>query len=83
MGHVLAALRELDERGARAIEVRRRRRRRVRRELRRPLAAHGLALGLQNWYVDEHGIDPNQWPWTLLVYRRRTAQLDPDAYALT
>ena len=36
----------------------------------------------RNWYVDEHGIDPNQWPWVWSTYRRRTAKVDPAAYEL-
>jgi hypothetical protein len=34
-------------------------------------------------YVDEQGNDPNQWPWLWSAYRRRTARLDPGAYALS
>ena len=47
-------------------------------------SAHALAgtvwhSGCTNWYVDENGNDPRQWPWSWRSYRRRTATLDPGA----
>ena len=83
MNHVLAALRELDERGAERIEVRREAADAFDRELRQALAGTVWASGCENWYVDEKGFDPNQWPWTWTAYRRRTAQLAPGAYAFS
>jgi cation diffusion facilitator CzcD-associated flavoprotein CzcO len=83
IAHVLAALRELDRRGAKAIEVRREAADAFDAELRKALAGTVWHSGCTNWYVDEHGNDPSQWPWTWLEYRRRTATLDPDAYALS
>jgi hypothetical protein len=38
--------------------------------------------GCSSWYVDEHGNNPNQWPWLWTTYRRRTASVDPAAYEL-
>ena len=38
--------------------------------------------GCTNWYVDENGNDPNQWPWMWSSYRRRTARWAPGAYEL-
>ena len=52
------------------------------RELRAALAGSVWHTGCTNWYVDEHGNDPNQWPWLWSDYRRRTAQLEPGAYEL-
>jgi cation diffusion facilitator CzcD-associated flavoprotein CzcO len=83
IAHVLAALRELDRRGAKAIEVRREAADAFDADLRKALAGTVWHSGCTNWYVDEHGNDPSQWPWTWLEYRRRTATLDPDAYALS
>ena len=83
MNHVLAALAELDRAGADRIELRREAADAFDRELRRALAGTVWASGCTNWYVDEHGFDPNQWPWTWSAYRRRTAQLEPGAYALS
>jgi cation diffusion facilitator CzcD-associated flavoprotein CzcO len=83
MNHVLAAVRELDRTGAQRIEIRREAADAFDRDLRRALAGTVWASGCQNWYVDENGFDPNQWPWTWTAYRRRTAQLEPGAYALS
>jgi cation diffusion facilitator CzcD-associated flavoprotein CzcO len=83
IAHVLAALRELDRRGAATIEVRREAADAFDAELRRALAATVWHSGCTNWYVDERGNDPSQWPWTWSEYRRRTAALDPAAYALS
>ena len=83
IAHVLAALRELDRRGASTIEVRREAADAFNASLREALAGTVWHSGCTNWYVDEHGNDPSQWPWTWLEYRRRTATLDPDAYALS
>jgi cation diffusion facilitator CzcD-associated flavoprotein CzcO len=82
MQHVLAALGELERTGARRIEVRQEAAERFERELRSALAGTVWHTGCTNWYVDEQGNDPNQWPWTWRTYRRRAAQLEPGAYAL-
>jgi len=83
MAHVLAALDALDHAGARTIEVRRAAAEAFDRELRAALAGTVWHSGCTNWYVDENGHDPNQWPWLWTTYRRRTARLDPAAYAFT
>ncbi len=83
MGHVLAALRELDRAEADRIEVRREAAERFDRELRDALAGTVWHSGCTNWYVDENGNDPQQWPWQWSAYRRRTARLDPGAYELS
>jgi cation diffusion facilitator CzcD-associated flavoprotein CzcO len=82
IGHVLAALRELDRAEASRIEVRREVAQRFDRELRDALAGTVWHSGCTNWYVDEDGNDPSQWPWTWSAYRRRTAALEPGAYEL-
>jgi cation diffusion facilitator CzcD-associated flavoprotein CzcO len=83
MGHVLAALEELEESGAHTIEVRREAADAFDRELRDALAGTVWHSGCTNWYVDEHGNDPNQWPWLWTTYRRRTERLEPGAYELS
>jgi cation diffusion facilitator CzcD-associated flavoprotein CzcO len=80
--HVLAALAALDRAGAERIEVRREAADAFARELRGALARTVWHSGCENWYVDEHGNDPNQWPYPFTSYRRRAARLDPAAYAL-
>jgi hypothetical protein len=52
------------------------------RELRAALEATVWHTGCTNWYRDERGNDPNQWPWLWSRYRRRTARLAPGAYRL-
>jgi cation diffusion facilitator CzcD-associated flavoprotein CzcO len=81
-GHLLAALREMDASGADRIEVSAAAAEGFDRELRTALAGTVWQAGCSNWYVDEDGNDPNNWPWTWSAYRRRTRELAPGAYAL-
>jgi len=82
MAHVLAALGELDRAGAQRIEVSRQAAEAFDRELRDALKGTVWHTGCTNWYVDENGNDPNQWPWVWSRYRRRTARIEPGTYAL-
>jgi cation diffusion facilitator CzcD-associated flavoprotein CzcO len=82
VAHVIAALEELDRADARRIEVRRQTADQFDRELRAALAQSVWHTGCTNWYVDENGNDPNQWPWLWSTYRRRTASVDRQAYEL-
>jgi cation diffusion facilitator CzcD-associated flavoprotein CzcO len=79
--HVIAALRELDRAGARRIEVQREAAEAFDRELRDALRSTVWHTGCTNWYVDQNGNDPNQWPWLWSTYRRRTAIIAPGAYS--
>jgi cation diffusion facilitator CzcD-associated flavoprotein CzcO len=83
IGHVLAALRELERAEASRIEVRREAAERFDRELRAALEGTVWHTGCTSWYVDENGNDPSQWPWLWSTYRRRTARLEPGAYELS
>jgi cation diffusion facilitator CzcD-associated flavoprotein CzcO len=83
LGHVLAALEAMERGGAERIEVRREAAEDFDRELRVALAKTVWQSGCANWYVDEQGNDPNNWPWLWRTYRRRTAQLAPGAYRLS
>jgi len=80
--HVISALQEMDRAEARRIEVRREAAEGFDRELRAALDKTVWHSGCTNWYVDENGNDPNNWPWLWSTYRRRTAQLAPGAYSL-
>jgi cation diffusion facilitator CzcD-associated flavoprotein CzcO len=82
MAHVVEALRELERAEATRIEVRREAAERFDRELRDALVGTVWHSGCTNWYVDENGNDPQQWPWLWSTYRRRTARLEPGAYEL-
>jgi cation diffusion facilitator CzcD-associated flavoprotein CzcO len=83
VAHVIAALRELDRRAARKIEVRREAAQAFDRELRDALTKTVWHTGCTSWYLDENGNDPNQWPWLWHTYRRRAAEVSPNAYELT
>jgi cation diffusion facilitator CzcD-associated flavoprotein CzcO len=80
IAHVIAGLRELGRAGADRIEVRSEAAERFDRELRAALHKTVWHSGCTNWYVDEGGNDPNQWPWTWSAYRRRTAELSSEDY---
>jgi cation diffusion facilitator CzcD-associated flavoprotein CzcO len=82
VNHVIAALDEMERAGAKTIEVSRRAAEQFDRELRGALAGTVWHSGCTNWYVDERGHDPSQWPWLWTTYRRRTATLEPGAYQL-
>ncbi len=78
--HVIAALRELERTGADRIELREEAAERFDRELRTALSGTVWHSGCTNWYVDERGHDPNQWPWTWSTYRRRAGALSQGDY---
>ncbi len=82
IGHLLAALREMEAGGATRIEIRREAAEDFDRELRAALAKTVWHSGCSNWYVDENGNDPSNWPWVWRTYRRRTERLAPGAYEL-
>jgi cation diffusion facilitator CzcD-associated flavoprotein CzcO len=82
IGHVLAALRKMERSRAARIEVRRDAAEEFDRELRAALEETVWHSGCTNWYVDENGNDPSNWPWTWTAYGRRTRELAPGAYDL-
>ncbi len=82
IGHLLAALRELERAGADRIEVRAEAASRFDEELRAALDETVWHSGCTSWYVDENGNDPSNWPWLWSEYRRRTEALAPGAYEL-
>jgi cation diffusion facilitator CzcD-associated flavoprotein CzcO len=81
--HVISALDVLGEANADRIEIRPHVADAFDAELRAALAGTVWHTGCTNWYVDENGHDPNQWPWTFTAYRRRTARIDPAAYQVS
>jgi cation diffusion facilitator CzcD-associated flavoprotein CzcO len=83
IGHVLAALGELERSQASRIEVRRDAAAGFDRELRAALAETVWHSGCTNWYIDENGNDPSNWPWLWSAYRRRTATIEPGSYELS
>jgi cation diffusion facilitator CzcD-associated flavoprotein CzcO len=83
VGHVIAALQEMDRAETGRIEVRRQVAEAFDRELRAALAETVWHTGCTSWYVDENGNDPNQWPWLWSAYRKRASRIEPGAYALS
>ncbi len=83
VNHVIDALGKLERADARQIEVRRQAAERFDRELRDALSGTVWHTGCTNWYVDENGNDPNQWPWLWSTYRRRTAKIEPGVYEVS
>jgi cation diffusion facilitator CzcD-associated flavoprotein CzcO len=83
IGHVIAALQEMERSPAARIELRRETAAAFDRELRAALGQTVWHSGCTNWYVDENGNDPNQWPWLWRQYRRRTAEIQPGTYELS
>ena len=79
MRHVLAALAELSRTGERQIEIRSEVADHFHREVREALPGT-VWTGCGNWYLDENGHSPNQWPWRWGTYERRTRGLEPGAY---
>ncbi len=80
--HVIVALDHLERMRAETIEVRPESFESFNAELQAALKRTVWHTGCTNWYVDERGNDPNQWPWLWGQYRRRTDHLEPAAYAL-
>jgi cation diffusion facilitator CzcD-associated flavoprotein CzcO len=83
ISHVISALDALAGANAGRIEVHEPAADTFDAELRAALARSVWHTGCTNWYVDENGHNPNQWPWTATTYRRRTARIDPSAYEVT
>ncbi|HUC06806.1 MAG TPA: NAD(P)/FAD-dependent oxidoreductase [Solirubrobacterales bacterium] len=81
IGHLLAALGEMERAEASRIEISRAAAAEFDRELRAALAKTVWQSGCSNWYIDENGNDPTNWPWVWSAYRRRTRELAPGAYA--
>jgi cation diffusion facilitator CzcD-associated flavoprotein CzcO/acetyl esterase/lipase len=49
-------------------------------EMQSRLSTSVWQTGCNNWYLDEHGRNTNNWPGFTLEYRRRTRRLDPADY---
>jgi cation diffusion facilitator CzcD-associated flavoprotein CzcO len=81
--HLIGALAQLERADARRIELRRQTAEAFDRELRAALSGTVWHTGCTNWYVDENGNDPSQWPWLWSTYRRRAAQTEPGVYEVS
>jgi cation diffusion facilitator CzcD-associated flavoprotein CzcO/acetyl esterase/lipase len=81
MRYIVDAVRKLRSRGG-WLSVRPEVQRSFDREIQDRLATSVWMTGCNNWYVDEHGRNTNNWPGFTLEYRHRTKRLDLDDYEL-
>jgi cation diffusion facilitator CzcD-associated flavoprotein CzcO/acetyl esterase/lipase len=79
MGYILDALRRLQRSGG-LLSVRPDVQRSFDSEIQERLSTSVWQTGCNNWYVDEHGRNTNNWPGFTLEYRRRTRRVDPSDY---
>lgn len=79
-GYVIDAIRRLDERGARCLDVKREVMDDYNRRLQRDLARSVWAADKQSWYKLADGTITNNWPHSTMRYRRLLRTADLDAY---
>jgi cation diffusion facilitator CzcD-associated flavoprotein CzcO/acetyl esterase/lipase len=75
MHYILDAVHKLQRRGG-LLSVRPEVQRSFDSEIQERLSTSVWQTGCNNWYVDEHGRNTNNWPGFTLEYRRRTRQLE-------
>jgi cation diffusion facilitator CzcD-associated flavoprotein CzcO/acetyl esterase/lipase len=81
MNYILDAVRTLQGRGG-WLSVRPEVQASFDREIQERLSTSVWMTGCNNWYVDEHGRNTNNWPGFTVEYRRRTRRLDLEDYEL-
>jgi len=81
MRYILDAVRKLRSRGG-WLSVRPEVQRSFDREIQERLSTSVWQTGCNNWYLDEHGRNTNNWPGFTLEYRRRTRRLNLGDYEL-
>ncbi len=79
MRYILDAVRKLRSTGG-WLSVRPEVQRAFDSEIQKRLETSVWQTGCNNWYLDEHGRNTNNWPGFTLEYRRRTRRLDPSDY---
>jgi cation diffusion facilitator CzcD-associated flavoprotein CzcO len=82
IAHVLAALHELETRGASTIEVRREVQERFNDEVQENMVGTVWESGCSSWYKDEHGRNVTLWPDWTWKFRRRLRSFDPTDYTI-
>jgi cation diffusion facilitator CzcD-associated flavoprotein CzcO len=80
VGYVIDAIRRMDERRLRRIDVRREVMDAYNRELREDLAKSVWAADKQSWYKLADGTITNNWPHGTMRYRRLMREADLSAY---
>jgi cation diffusion facilitator CzcD-associated flavoprotein CzcO/acetyl esterase/lipase len=81
MNYILDAVRKLQRCGG-WLSVRPEVQRSFDREIQERLSTSVWMTGCNNWYVDEHGRNTNNWPGFTVEYRRRTRRLNLEDYEL-
>jgi hypothetical protein len=82
IAYVLDALRQMDERGAHAVEVRPDAIERYNEDLQKQLDGTVWNTGCASWYVDDQGRNVTLWPDWTFRFRRQTASFDSASYEL-
>jgi hypothetical protein len=83
LNYALDALRLLDERGARAFEVRREVQDRYNDELAKLIEGTVWTAGnCKSWYLDDTGRNTTLWPGWTADFRRRTRRFEPADFQL-
>jgi hypothetical protein len=80
IAYIVDAVRTLARRG-RWMSVKPEVQRAFDREIQERLTDSVWMTGCNNWYVDEHGRNTNNWPGFTTEYRWRTRKLNPADYA--
>jgi cation diffusion facilitator CzcD-associated flavoprotein CzcO len=80
ISHVLAALREMETRGARTMEVRPEVVERFNDEVQERMRGTVWESGCMSWYKDAQGRNVTLWPDWTWQFRRRLRAFDPTAY---
>jgi cation diffusion facilitator CzcD-associated flavoprotein CzcO len=83
INYVLGALRTMEERGARTVEVRREAVERLADELARKHEGAVWNTGCASWYLDDTGRNTTLWPDWTWRFRQRTRTFDAESYDLT
>ena len=79
--YIMDALRMLDNRGVRAMDVKPGRQKTFNAELEKRLGGTVWASGCKSWYMSADGKNPAIWPGLTGEYRRRTKKVDEEDYA--
>ena len=80
VGHVMRTLRELDRRGARAVDVRPAAQASFNAALQPRLERSVWQSGCKSWYLATSGKNTTLWPGFTIEFWLRTLRVDPDAY---
>jgi cation diffusion facilitator CzcD-associated flavoprotein CzcO len=82
VAYVMSALRQMDERGLAAVDVRPGAQDAFNAELQERLRGSVWNGGCSSWYLDRNGRNSIQWPGFTFEFRRRTRRFDADDYRL-